>query len=148
MNPSRMSFRRVSTIRIAIEKTAAPWCIPRKRQRLANWLLTVIAIMVSTCVIVVSASAQSYTILYNFPGGIAGLDPGGLTIDASGRLYGSTIGGGNGAGTVFRLSRAGSGWVLTTLYAFRGTSDDRTWHRRVWAGWCTLRHDFSGRRNV
>jgi hypothetical protein len=67
MNPSRMSFRRVSTIRIAIEKTAAPWCIPRERQRLANWLLTVIAIMVSTCVMVVSASAQSYTILYNCP---------------------------------------------------------------------------------
>jgi uncharacterized repeat protein (TIGR03803 family) len=92
----------------------------------AGWLLAVIATVVSICAVVVPASAQSYTILFNFPGGITGSTPRGLTIDAAGRLYGATLAGGNGGGTVFRLSRAGSGWVLTTLYPFRGTTDGST----------------------
>lgn len=48
----------------------------------------------------------------------------GVTLDAQGNLYGTTwMGGPNGFGTVYRLSPSGSGWTLTTLYAFRNTSD-------------------------
>jgi uncharacterized repeat protein (TIGR03803 family) len=41
-------------------------------------------------------------------------------MDHAGNLYGTTYTGGNrgGAGTVFKLKHAGSGWVFTPLYAF------------------------------
>jgi uncharacterized repeat protein (TIGR03803 family) len=48
----------------------------------------------------------------------------GLTADAAGNLYGTTQSGGipdgygNGYGTVFRLTSAGSGWTETVLYRF------------------------------
>ena len=50
-----------------------------------------------------------------------------LVWDGAGNLYGTTsIGGdlscarGDGCGTVFKLSRSGAGWKLTTLHAFHG----------------------------
>jgi uncharacterized repeat protein (TIGR03803 family) len=50
-----------------------------------------------------------------------------LVMDAAGNLYGTTFnggrGGGLGPGTVFKLSHGGSGWILTTLYEFRGGTD-------------------------
>ena len=75
-----------------------------------------------------SAFAQStYTVLYNFnayPGDGAG-PAGGLTVDASGNLYGVTNGGGaycasqGGCGTVYELSpSAGGTWTETILYSF------------------------------
>jgi uncharacterized repeat protein (TIGR03803 family) len=51
---------------------------------------------------------------------------GGLVIDDSGNLYGTTVAGGtnecfgHGCGTVFELSPSGGGWVLTTLHDFDG----------------------------
>lgn len=126
MNPSRVPFRRVPIIRLAIRRSRNAWHVPHELTFPVGWLLAVIATVVSICAVVVPASAQGYTILFNFPGGITGSTPRGLTIDAAGRLYGATLAGGNGGGTVFRLSRAGSGWVLTTLYPFRGTTDGST----------------------
>lgn len=74
-------------------------------------------------------SAQSFTVLHNFSGGVDGGFPyAGLTVDASGGLYGTAMNGGvsngcSGCGTVYKLSHRGSGWVLTTLYTFRGSTD-------------------------
>jgi len=74
-----------------------------------------------------SAQAQSFTILHNFTGGADGTDPyAGLTIDSSGRLYGTTVGTDEcyaGCGTVYTVSRRGSGWIFTSLYAFQGGDD-------------------------
>jgi len=66
------------------------------------------------------AQAQTLTVLYNFTGSNDGALPvGGLTMDRAGNFYGTTTYDGTGGhGTVFRLSRAGSGWVLTPLYSF------------------------------
>jgi uncharacterized repeat protein (TIGR03803 family) len=65
------------------------------------------------------AEAQTLTVLYNFTGGNGGEGPfSGLTMDRAGNLYGTAEGGANGEGVVFRLSRAGSGWILTPLYSF------------------------------
>ena len=62
-------------------------------------------------------------VLYSFQNGTDGALPSGLTIDASGNLYGTTIAGGAaGRGTVYELSppqhKRGQ-WAETTLYAFQ-----------------------------
>jgi uncharacterized repeat protein (TIGR03803 family) len=69
-----------------------------------------------------SASRWKETVLYSFQGGNDGQHPvGGLVLDKTGSLYGSTFqGGANGGGTVYRMSRSSNGWKLTTLYSFSG----------------------------
>lgn len=74
----------------------------------------------------IAGSAQTLNVLYNF--GSNGYSPGkGITMDAYGRIYGTTQYGGDlncdgggppGCGVVFRLARSGSGWVYTPLYNF------------------------------
>ncbi len=71
------------------------------------------------------------TVLYRFAGGSDGAVPyTGVTMDAAGNLYGTTVAGGgsgcsghHGCGTVYELSPAGSGWNETVLYRFTGTTD-------------------------
>jgi uncharacterized repeat protein (TIGR03803 family) len=67
-------------------------------------------------------------VLYSFAGGADGADPeAGLALDAAGNLYGTTIAGGLGNGTVFKLTRPKSGtkWTEQVLYGF-GTGEDGT----------------------
>jgi len=84
-------------------------------------------------VMTVAAQAQTYSIIHNFTGGEDGAGPGGLILDATGNLYGTTAGGGlssqncaDTCGVVFKLKSAGQGWVLTPLYQFQGGSDGAT----------------------
>jgi hypothetical protein len=71
--------------------------------------------------------SSNRTSIHNFTGGADGATPySGLTLDRVGNLYGTANEGGNtschaGCGTVFRLSREGSGWVLNPLYSFHGS---------------------------
>ncbi len=62
------------------------------------------------------------TVLYNFAGGSDGANPNGVLLrDKSGNLYGTTTGGGVfGAGTVYKISSAGTESVL---YSFTGKTD-------------------------
>jgi uncharacterized repeat protein (TIGR03803 family) len=79
------------------------------------------------------AQAQTYNVIYNFTGGLDGGQPyAGLTMDAAGSFYGTTINGGywggecdylRGCGTVFKLFHKGSRWVLMPLYSFTGNTD-------------------------
>lgn len=47
-----------------------------------------------------------------------------LTMDAAGNLYGTSFSGGQyGAGSVFKLTRAGGGWNYTSLHDFTGGDD-------------------------
>ena len=90
-------------------------------------------LVVSLALAPLAAQGQSFTVLYSFnPNAFNALD--GLTMDASGNLYGTTSSGGyrlgecanytkNGCGTVFKLARYGSHWVFTPLYAFQAYSD-------------------------
>lgn len=59
-------------------------------------------------------------VLYSFQGQSDGGDPvGGLVMDASGNLYGTTSSNGvNSAGTVFELTHSNGAWTLNTLYSF------------------------------
>jgi uncharacterized repeat protein (TIGR03803 family) len=80
-----------------------------------------------------TSSGWVETILYNFQGVNGNPDgayPGGVTIDASGNLYGSTDGGGagpcstlGGCGTVFEVSPNSKGWTENVLYRFQGGKD-------------------------
>ena len=62
------------------------------------------------------------TVLYNFAGGTDGSGPfGELIADSSGKLFGTTSGGGTyGYGTVFKLDTSG---VETVLFSFAGSPD-------------------------
>ena len=74
--------------------------------------------------------AQTFTVLHSFTGGGDGANPvAGLTLDRAGNLYGTAAQGGNtpytcgstrGCGTVFKIARAGAGWITTPLYKFNG----------------------------
>jgi hypothetical protein len=69
-------------------------------------------------------AAHSEKVIYSFTGGTDGASPSYLIAEGAGALYGTTPSGGPaGAGTVFELSRSGSGYTKYTLYAFKGGKD-------------------------
>jgi hypothetical protein len=75
----------------------------------------------------VSGGAWTLNTLYTFLGGADGGNPSGnLVFDSNGALYGTTLSGGTGNGTVFQLAPpaiSGGAWSKATLYAFQGGSD-------------------------
>ena len=87
-----------------------------------------LSLIAAICLATSSSSAQTYTVIHSFTGPDGATPLAGLAIDRSGNLYGTTLSGGNqttqcpevGCGTVFRLSHAGTGWVLSDLYKFSG----------------------------
>lgn len=93
---------------------------------------SVVALLLAgLCFLAQSAAAQSFTVLHNFTGGVDGSTPeAGVTMDASGNLYGIAVYGGEaggcealGCGTVFKLAHRGSSWIFSPLYSFTGGSD-------------------------
>ncbi|HKD84214.1 MAG TPA: choice-of-anchor tandem repeat GloVer-containing protein [Terriglobales bacterium] len=64
--------------------------------------------------------AQTFSVLHYFTGGSDGANPiAGVTLGASGTLYGTTYQGGtSGEGVVFKLTQRGSGWTLSPLHEF------------------------------
>jgi uncharacterized repeat protein (TIGR03803 family) len=70
-------------------------------------------------------AAPGYSVIYNFTNGLDGATPiSALTIDKAGNFYGTAgTGGSTGNGTVFKLTRSGSNWTLTSLYSFQGGTD-------------------------
>ena len=64
--------------------------------------------------------AQTFTTLHGFSGMPDGAMPiGGLTMSASGDLYGTTeYGGAEGSGMVFKLVHTGGTWIMHPLYSF------------------------------
>ncbi|HEX4159573.1 MAG TPA: choice-of-anchor tandem repeat GloVer-containing protein [Rhizomicrobium sp.] len=68
-----------------------------------------------------SASAEKLKVVYKFQGGDDGSDPEGQLIrDGSGTLYGTTYEGGDGFGTIFKISPDGK---ETQLYKFQSGED-------------------------
>ncbi|MGA2903243.1 MAG: choice-of-anchor tandem repeat GloVer-containing protein [Candidatus Korobacteraceae bacterium] len=97
--------------------------------RSEHWssILARLAGMVPLLILLVTApaaQAQTFTVLHSFTGP-EGTNPySGLIMDHAGRLYGTAYAGGaHGFGTVYRIARAGSGWIATGLYSFQGGMD-------------------------
>jgi uncharacterized repeat protein (TIGR03803 family) len=68
----------------------------------------------------------SFGVIHTFTGGIDGLGGSAsrMLLDAAGNLYGvNTVGGADGFGNVFELTRSGSEWKLTTIYSFQDQPD-------------------------
>ena len=64
------------------------------------------------------------SVIFSFSGGDGGGDPGSLTADTGGSLYGmAPYGGQHGHGVVFKLSESGGQWSETVLHAFAAGSD-------------------------
>ncbi len=73
-----------------------------------------------------TAQAQTFRVIHNFSGLQDGAIPyAGLTMDKAGNFYGTTYAGGSKKlGAVYRLKRAGSGWIADGLYSFLGGAND------------------------
>jgi uncharacterized repeat protein (TIGR03803 family) len=85
------------------------------------FLLFLIFVFLFLTLTVQPGQAQTFRVIHNFTGGGDGANPyAGLTIDASGNLYGTTVNGGSGYGTIFKLSNQGLGWIFTPLHSFKG----------------------------
>ena len=67
-----------------------------------------------------SANAQEI-ILHSFSGNDGWNPSSGVIFDSAGNLYGATsVGGVNGAETIYKLTPGSSGWSVTVLYTFNG----------------------------
>jgi len=64
------------------------------------------------------------SVLYRFAGGSDGANPNaGVILDSAGNLYGTTMEGGLGYGTVYQLKPSASGWTEQVLYSFTAGND-------------------------
>jgi uncharacterized repeat protein (TIGR03803 family) len=73
-----------------------------------------------------SDGTWKFHVAHTFTGGVDGKSgsAGRLILDPAGNLYGvTTVGGANGDGIVFELSRSQTGWTLDPLYAFKDQPD-------------------------
>jgi uncharacterized repeat protein (TIGR03803 family) len=79
-------------------------------------------VLAASASVATAAGAKRFQTLYTFTGGADGGWPAGnLVADKSGNLYGTTsVGGPNGAGTVFKLAPDGT---ETVIYHFTGATD-------------------------
>lgn len=111
-NPKR-TYRNTVLQKFARAQTAAGLV------RIAGLLFIVLS---TVALAATGASAQTLTTLYSFTGGGGASPYAGLIADASGNLYGTTVGGGTtNNGTVFELTPAGS---ETVLHSFTDVNGD------------------------
>jgi uncharacterized repeat protein (TIGR03803 family) len=103
---------------------------PQFRTSIRKNLLAAIAALalavtfVLTFVLVQSAQAQTYQVIYNFTGGQDGAYPEAGLTERGANLYGTAYQGGSfNRGTVFQLSHNGSRWIFNQLYSFTGRAD-------------------------
>jgi len=70
-----------------------------------------------------AAQAQTINVLHSFGGRGDGSAPlASVTLDRAGNLYGTTNGEGD-PGTVYKMTHAAGGWILSTLYTFNHPND-------------------------
>ncbi len=88
--------------------------------RAVTVVLASLVLLATTVLATLAAQAQTYTVIHSFTGGADGALPdAGLTRDQAGNFYGTA------GSSVFKLTKKGSGWVLTPLYDFQGGYDGK-----------------------
>jgi uncharacterized repeat protein (TIGR03803 family) len=97
--------------------------ISKMHLRSASAALTLVVVLMLAVVTTQTAQAQTFTVLWSFAGAPGPGSPyAGLIQDHAGNLYGTTYGGGtSGAGTVFKVSKAGQDTVLYNFCAYNCT---------------------------
>lgn len=70
-----------------------------------------------------SAARYAEEVLYNFRGSNGENPNGGVTLDKTGSLYGTSGGGAYNSGAVFKLTPSGSAYTESLLYSFTGGAD-------------------------
>jgi len=96
-----------------------------RSRKFSGFVTAILAQFVAVTMLAIGAGAAGKTtVIYSFSGGADGeyLDTD-LVVDNAGNLYGTTVQGGSGSGTVFQLAPSGSGWTHTVLYSFSGAAD-------------------------
>jgi uncharacterized repeat protein (TIGR03803 family) len=79
-----------------------------------------------------SGGNWTYSLLYSFAGTTNCGPLPGVTMDAAGNLYGTTLcDGANSDGNVFMLTPSGGGWTYSSLYDFTGGNDGKNPHSVV-----------------
>jgi uncharacterized repeat protein (TIGR03803 family) len=95
-------------------------------KQFSNAMRGLLAIFAAIALLVGAAGAGNpERVLFSFSGGNDGGYPDSdLIRDGAGNLYGTSVEGGTfGSGTVFELTRAGTGWTHTVLYNFTSGAD-------------------------
>lgn len=83
------------------------------------WAMVVGSAALASAMIAAPLQAQTFLDLHSFTGfGDGSVPEAGVTLDRAGNFYGTTF-----QGTVFKMSHAGSGWILSTLHTFGGSGD-------------------------
>lgn len=128
---------------MANQEPLSPWATGRNSCATGALLAMVLVLL---CILAQSSPAQTFTVMHAFTGGADGASPyGSLTLDRAGNLYGTATAGGYtgngcssqsgvGCGTVFKMTRSGSSWLVTPLYSFRGNPDAATPYSGVTIG--------------
>lgn len=81
-----------------------------------------------------AATAQTFSVLHAFTGGVDGATPAGVILDPAGNLYGTAESGGTGScpssppgcGTIFELKKHNGSYTFNPLYSFQGGMDGVT----------------------
>jgi uncharacterized repeat protein (TIGR03803 family) len=95
--------------------------ISRTISRAAKAVLAISTLFALTMVLP-SAQGQTFNVIHTFTGPDGGQPRSGVTLDAAGNLYGTTLSGG-GWGTVFQLKRFHGAWLLNNIFTFNGLSN-------------------------
>ena len=117
-----MATQRQHLVRIfGVNLLTATATMPAQQPKRRRWLEAAVALVIVLILPIVAtpaAQAQTFNVIHTFTGGGDGANPfAGVTLDAAGNLYGTTDG-----GTVYKLTRKGSGWTLNVLYTFNGSN--------------------------
>lgn len=92
-------------------------------------VLIVGLVALASLVSVISANAQpinsnKFKVIHDFTGNWDGAYPAGVVLDNDGNLWGtSSAGGTHNKGLVFKMTPAGSKWILTVIYVFGADPD-------------------------
>src|SRR5208283_1254787 len=99
--------------------------LPPSKPRFFHVVLATLAILsflnlIAHC----QALGASESILWSFDGTDGAVPAGGVILDASGTLYGTTFKGASGPGTVFELTKSRGKWTESVLLSFDGTDGE------------------------